>query len=519
MNNNISNQEFKQALAIISRNPKNIEAQILAGVYYSQKKMLDKSVTHFKKALTGDKNNLLILEKLSYVLIKARKATQARKYARKMVELNKRDAKSMHVLAKVYDAMGEPKSALFWINSALKQDPDNEKILASKAEYHSTAGQMEQSIETHRRILEINPLSGHSWWPIAQLQNHSGENAKVLIETIETAISATSDKDTLRGLGFAAGKINQDIGNYDKAFIHFTNANLLHGKEISADRIIAANINIRETYSKKILELAKEQTDHSYRPIFVMGQTRSGTTLTESLCASHTRISAGGELANISDLNNKLELFSTLENKHRSNIHNLGREEIRRMAGEYISDTKHLIASNTRLTDKLPHNFLNIGLIALLFPNSQIIHCRRHPLDNCLSIFSNPMLDYHKEYKSTLETLGEYYRNYQQIMEFWKEICPVPILDVYYEDLVTNTEAVARRMINYLGLEWEDRVMERRDSQKSVKTLSVWQVRQPVFQTSKGKWRNYEEQLQPLRKILESEIKAYEHELAELDAS
>jgi len=515
---NSINPELKRALAILRRDPNNVGAHIQAGVYYSQEKGYKKSIFHLKKALAGDKKNQLILEKLSDVLIKTHQFTQAKKYARKMVELKKRDATAMHTLSRAYEASGEQEKAFTWIRKALEQEPSNKDILVNYASYLSQVGKMEESLKVHQQILKIDPLDSYSWLDIAQLQKHHGEEAVATIEKLSEAAKQTTESGKLRSFGFAAGKIHQDIGNYDAAFKCFIKANLQHDKQITADRIIAANINIRETFTREFLESNRESSERTVSPIFILGQTRSGTTLTESLCASHSGVSAGGELEYLTEFDYGLEIFSTFENRYRNNIHGLSANDLSKLANDYITFSSNLSVPNKRLTDKMPNNFLHIGLINLLFPKAQIIHCRRHPLDNCLSIFSNPMLDYHKEYKSTLETLGEYFRNYQQIMDYWKEVSPIPIHDVYYEDLVTNTETVARQMIEHLGLDWEDNVMERKGSQKSVKTLSVWQVRQPVFQSSRGKWRNYEKQLQPLRKILASEIETYERELASLDA-
>ncbi|MCF6321155.1 MAG: sulfotransferase [Rhizobiaceae bacterium] len=517
MTNTSSKQELDRALAILSRDSRNVGANIQAGVIYSQQKNWEKSALHLSKALAADKKNPLILEKLSDVALEARQLTKARKYARRLVDIKKRDAGALHTMARVFEAMGDINKALHWLNRALELEPANARLLKDKAEYFSQSGEIEKSLEVHRQILEIDPFSSHSWWPLVQLQKFEKAKAQDIIRKIDAAIAAHSEDSDLRELHFAAAKVHQDIGNYSQAFDHLEKANLLHSREIYADRIIAANINFRETYSKEFFQSRIKTGNREHRPVFILGQTRSGTTLTESLCASHSQITAGGELPHLTDFNARLDYFSTFEKKHHDAVHELSDRKIAEMAQNFISKTRHLREGDQLLTDKMPHNFLNIGLIAILFPNAKIIHCRRHPMDNCLSIFSNPMLDYHKEYKSRLDVLGEYYHNYVQIMKFWKEVCPVPIHDVFYEDLVSNTQNVARGMIDYLELEWEDGVMDRSSSQNTVKTLSVWQVRQPVFQTSKGKWRNYEKQLKPLRDILGDYIDEYEAELAALD--
>ena len=183
-------------------------------------------------------------------------------------------------------------------------------------------------------------------------------------------------------------------------------------------------------------------------------------------------------------------------------------------AQAYMDNMSSVVGITKHFTDKLPHNFLRIGMIKLLFPKAKIIHCRRRPLDNCVSLFTNSMRSFHNSYKTDLVKLGLYYRKYVSLMTYWREIFPGEIYDVYYEDLVANTELNARQMIKYIGLEWEDSVMDRQSSQKSVKTLSAWQVRQPVYTTSAGRWRNYEKHLVPLIDTLGPIVQKYEDELA-----
>ncbi len=519
MPSNVKNPDLRHALAILTREKNNVGAHIKAGVLYSREDKLDEAAFHLKKALSLDKKNTLILEKLADTLIKSHQYAQARKYGRKLLEMKKRDPAALHVMARVHSALGEMDKAKELIDLALERAPDHLAMLNDKAYFHSYVGELEQSLAVHRKILELNPGSPGSWWPFAQLQKFEGEFADETLVRLQLAIDSTDNNEALRGMHYACGKINQDIGRYAQAFEHIAKANLLHDFLVTPNKIIAANINIRETYSPAMFKTHKKQKDVQNSPIFILGQTRSGTTLTESLCAAHSKISAGGELVNFTSYNTDLGIYALGEKEHRAQILGVDEKKAASLASDFLLKTKHLQKPGTRLTDKMPHNFLHIGLIALVFPNAKIIHCRRHPMDNCLSIYSNPMTDYHKEYKSKLDVLGEYYRHYLQIMEYWREVCPIPIHDVYYEDLVTNTQAVARGMIDYLGLAWEDGVMTRSGSQNSVKTLSTWQVRQPIFQSSKGKWRNYEAQLGPLKEALGDCVAQYEAELAELDGS
>jgi hypothetical protein len=196
----------------------------------------------------------------------------------------------------------------------------------------------------------------------------------------------------------------------------------------------------------------------------------------------------------------------------RKNMEGLSRAQITGMAREYLEKTKPAHGKTPHFTDKLPHNFVHIGLISVLFPEARIIHVRRHPIDNCLSLYANSMTKFHNTYKSKLSNLGIYYRHYADLMRYWREEAGIRFHDVYYEDLVANTEFVARGM-----LDWEDNVMDREHAQRSVKTLSLWQVRQPVYQSSKGKWRHYEEHLGPLIDSLGDIVGEYERELQALE--
>jgi hypothetical protein len=252
------------------------------------------------------------------------------------------------------------------------------------------------------------------------------------------------------------------------------------------------------------------------QPVFVFGMPRSGTTLTESLLGAHSKITAGDEQNFMAGYSRHFGMNSKVAGAYAQNIARITHAEIRELAEDYLKRCAGIMGTTPHFTDKLPHNFQNVGFIQLLFPNALMIHVRRHPLDNCLSLFSNSMNNFHNQYKTDLTVLGLYFRHYLQLMDHWREVLPGRMHEVYYEDLVANTELNARAMIAHIGLEWEDSVMDRAGSQRSVRTLSNWQARQPIYSTSKGKWRNYEKFLGPVIDALGPYVGAYEAELAAL---
>ncbi|MEQ8515497.1 MAG: sulfotransferase, partial [Chromatocurvus sp.] len=154
-----------------------------------------------------------------------------------------------------------------------------------------------------------------------------------------------------------------------------------------------------------------------------------------------------------------------------------------------------------RVTDKLPFNFMHLGVIALLFPGAKVVHCRRHPLDNCLSCYFTSFAD-QIHFANRLDTLGRYYLDYHRLMQHWQEVLPIEILDLHYEDMVDDTEGQVGALLDHCGLEWEDACLEFHRTERGVRTPSRWQVRQPIYRGSVQRWRNYEEELGPLREIL-----------------
>jgi hypothetical protein len=228
---------------------------------------------------------------------------------------------------------------------------------------------------------------------------------------------------------------------------------------------------------------------------------RSGTTLTEQIISRHPRATGGGELRDIF----RLALSLGLDNSGREytkRLLKLTPSEAKELANRYLAALERISADADRIVDKMPQNFLHLGLIALLFPKARIVHCRRDPLDNCLSCFTMHLKDHAHGYTADLTTLGLYYREYANLMSYWREVLPMPIYDLSYEALVEEPERETRRLIDFIGLPWDDACLSPQESALPVRTLSRMQVRQPIYKTSVQRWRRYERHLGPLKEAL-----------------
>jgi hypothetical protein len=228
-------------------------------------------------------------------------------------------------------------------------------------------------------------------------------------------------------------------------------------------------------------------------PIFICGMFRSGSTLTEQVLAGHPHVTAGGEL----------DLLPAIarEAGFPSGLRDVGDEALRPLAQRYRERLALLFPDAEHVTDKRPDNFLYIGLIKRLFPDAKIIHTTRHPLDNVLSIYFLH-LDHSMDYALELMDAAHHYRQYRRLMTHWKSLYGGDILDFDYDAFVREPRPAVERLLSFLGLEWSEETLAFHRRTNAVKTASVWQVREPLYQRASGRWRNYARQLEPVRTYL-----------------
>ncbi len=235
--------------------------------------------------------------------------------------------------------------------------------------------------------------------------------------------------------------------------------------------------------------------DPSPVPIFILGMPRSGSTLVEQILASHPQVLGAGELRTLDRLVHQgggIEALATLQ-----------AEDCRRLGERYLADLRSLPAGKTRITDKMPGNFMYVGLIQLILPHAKIIHTMRDPVDTCLSCFSR-LLSVGHHFSYDLAELGRYYRHYRELMDHWRSVLPAgTMLDVAYEDVVDDLEGQTRRMLEYLGLPWDERCLSFHKTVRPVVTASSVQVRRPLYRSGVARWRQYEAHLGPLLAELE----------------
>jgi len=363
-------------------------------------------------------------------------------------------------------------------------------------------GRVDEAVSQFEDVTSRHPAAGYGAL-ISARQFPDDEDVLANIEKIAYIPSLQGPVQSSLLFDLAAAWQNKK--DYDKAFHFIHEANQASRKCLpySADKHRQDCIDLMDTFSPKFYQQRSEYGSNSRLPVFVLGMPRSGTTLVEQILGGHPEIFGAGELGILGSVIQRLNAWERHigSGKHYPEcITDFSPQQATLFANEVLTNLQNYSPESNFIIDKMPHNFESIGLIRLLFPKAPIIHVLREPRDVAIS---NYFTDYQAKFGGMgfaydLDDIGQQLIDYQSLMAHWDKTVAHPILTVRYEDVVDDAEAEARRMLDYIGVAWTDEVMNYQNLERAVKTASVWQVRQPIYKTSKDKWRRYEDHLTPL---------------------
>lgn len=386
----------------------------------------------------------------------------------------------------LYSDMRDATKARQMYEKALAIDADYEPALFNLAGLCEEGGDREQAIEIYERILVGNPQHWDAIARLAQAQK-SDDPDEPMIDRLESAIEAAGgDPLAQEGLYFALGNVLDRRSRFDEAFAAYSSGNALGKQRMQPfDRQVTA-----EGFDQLIRLfdsdwIARHRTNSTASPIFICGMFRSGSTLVEQMLGAHPEITSGGELDFLP------WLIAKNMAPYPQRVTELSASELQLIGDEYLSRTRQLFPEATNLTDKRPDNVLHLGLIKAMFPRARIVWTRRNRPDNCLSVFFQ-QLGGNLSYTTDLEDTADYYDQQVRLMDHWQACFGEDIHTVDYEALVSSPEPVLRGLMDFLGLEWDERCLDFKRAGGSVKTASIWQVREGLHQASSGRWRNYE---------------------------
>ncbi len=490
---------LEQALEI---NPDSIEALSNLGTVWFGEKQLDKAEELLRRAYELNPNHPDVLNNLAGVLTAQGKWEEALPLCRKALQMNPHSAELYFNLGRVAHQAERWEEVMSAYSMGLKLQPGVADAISGLAEACSIMGRFDEAKRLYYQALELKPDKPGIYAGLLGLEDHS-VMLKRLEQIEKLCVAPDIDNDEKLALAFALAKFLEKEGEYQKAFRYLEEGNRLKraGYEYSQEEERALFELVKSTFTSEFFAQRSGYGTDSDMPIFILGMPRSGTTLTEQILASHPQVFGAGELTILRRAVTGRCAPVKFE-QYPEAVAGWSEKDFTALGEEYLQKLQEYSGDEERVTDKMPHNFLLLGIIHLAMPNAKVIHCRRDPVDNCLSIFKQDFKSIHK-YAYDLEELGGHYRLYADLMQHWHKVLPEgAIFDLQYEEMVADQEGMSRKLLEFCGLPWDDNCLRFHETKRAVRTASQSQVRKKIYSDSVELWRRYEEQLQPLIKAL-----------------
>jgi len=401
-------------------------------------------------------------------------------------------------------ALGNFDVALDVYDKVIASHPEFEQIYLSRGHALKTVGRVDEGIESYRGAYRARSNFGDAYWSLANLKTYrfTDEEIQQMRAQLERDDTAIEDR---YHLCFALGKAFEDRDQYGESFSFYAQGNALRkeGLRYDPERLDLAMQRQAEVCTADLFR-QKANCGSDYRdPIFVVGLPRAGSTLIEQILASHSQIDGTMELPQIIATAHRLNgrRLVTQEANYPKILADLDAEHFQKLADAYINDTAIYRKDAPRFVDKMPNNFIHVGLIHLMFPGARIIDARREPMACCFSGFKQLFAD-GQEFTYSLADIARYYKSYLQLVQHWEEVLPGKVLRVQYENVVEDAEHEVRRMLEFLEVPFEEACLDFYKTERSVRTPSSEQVRQPIYKSGLDYWRNYEPYLEELQAAL-----------------
>ncbi len=489
---------YRRAIEI---NPDHKKAYFELGNALSKQDKTDAAIASYRRAIEINPEHHNAYCQLGNALSAQDKTDEAITAYRRAIKLAPKHPAAYLLLGSALSKQEKIDEAIASYRRAIEINPKNQDAYKGLGQILGQHGDQKEAIASFRKALEINPESGSTYQALSTNKKYTEHDDD--LRAMEALYSKESISDQQRmHLAFGLGKAHEDLGEYDKSMAFVMEATRLKRASIEYSAAVAGNIFRRTTdaFSLEFFSNHKDTGNPDKTPIFIIGMPRSGTSLTEQILASHPLVFGAGELRTLSTLS-----IEVSANKAKSGfpecLADFEAMDFFKLGANYIEEIRNYSKSSTYITDKMPHNFLRIGLIKVILPNAKVIFCKRDPMDNCLSIFKNHFAEGH-HYSYNLSELGQYYKWYLELMKYWQNTLPGFIYNLSYEQLVTNQEEQTRKLLDFCDLPWDSTCLDFHKTKRRVATASLAQVRRPIHSGSVQLWKRYEHQLEPLRKAI-----------------
>ncbi len=472
--------------------PRDSDGRNLLGLLYIELERFDEAAQQIRRAMTVRPGDPHSHYNLGAALMGVDAPSEAAENFAKALAIDPSNNQTRNALSAALNTAGahaagsgQIQEALQYYAAAIEHDPDNAKAILNRGNLQEQFGDFDDAANSFKAAIAAHPEFADAHFQLAHLKQHVSTQDEI------DAMSALFDNGVLERkdnatLAYGIAKANEKLQRYADEFRWLMKAhNIKRSLEpFDSEATTSRFWSLKDTFTTD--SIAKGNFDGGANLIFIVGMPRSGTSLAEQILASHSEIYGAGEVIAVADLNVNP---STTPSKFQL------------LAGKVASTIAARAGEEKFNVETTPANFLHLGKIALLFPKATIVHCVRDPMDTCLSIYQHPLSAAHA-YAHDLVTLGNYYREYELLMQHWDQVLPNPILNLQYESLVSDFEPTVRSLVEFCGADFEEQCLRFHETRRQIKTPSASQVRQPIYQSSVGRWRRYEKELTPLRRAL-----------------
>ena len=512
---------YRQAIAL---NPNLPEAHSNLGNALKDKGQLDEGIAAYSKAIECRPGWAVPHVNLGKLFSSQGRFEEARLAFQQGAQCEPDNSDAQNCLAMVLAELQRFDEAGKALDRAAALAPNSALTHEARGMILWRSGRGVEAVESFRRALEIAPESGSVWIDLGEALRQIGRFAEaadcarqILVRrpgaaeayTLMASVGASADAVEMAWLmasvddpqtpirdraelGFVLGKMLDDAGRFDEAFAHYARANSLvlqmrhaAGERYNSDQFAHRVDESIAMFTPEFFARTHDWGEASELPVFIVGMPRSGTSLVEQIASSHPDVFGAGELLEIGKIETSLSSTQCLPGP------------IKDAAGKQLERLRALGSSALRVIDKTPANVERLGLIATLFPSARVILCRRDPRDTCLSCFFQRFTAGNL-YSFDLGQCGRHHVHTDRLVAHWLKVLPLRMLEVQYEDLVADLDTQSRRIISFLGLPWNPACLDFHRTERTVQSASDWQVRQPIYTRSVGRWRNYERHLGPI---------------------
>lgn len=496
---------------LLGKNPDHVDALRLLASIVSTRHRLDEAEMLLRRAIELAPDYTLARVDLARVLHEQYRYADALAEYDRVIAAEPQRPKGYYLKAASLAPVGETEQALAMYRKALELRPTHVGAWLGTGHTLKTLGDQAEAVNAYRECIRLRPDNGEPWWSLANLKTYrfSDDDIATMASTIDGKqdIEASSRVNFL----FALAKACEDKGDFEAAWRYYRDGNQAQRamEHYDAVQTETTNDEIIEVFDREFMQQHDGEGCREASPIFIVGLPRSGSTLLEQILASHSQVEGTSELPYIGRVATSLNRNPAEGINYPYAMRELQASHLEALGKAYLERANaHRMTDRPRFIDKMPNNFPSAGFIHTILPHAKIIDARRYPLDSTLSCYRQ-LFAKGQSFVYDLQDIGDYFLEYQRLMDHWHTVMPGRLLTVQYEDMVTDQETQVRRLLEFCELPWEDACMDFHKTRRAVRTASSEQVRQPVYTSSVHHWRNYEPWLDELIDVLEPVLPRY----------